>query len=193
MDVNSPWSLSAERIEVGSDALLRYAQGKLYVLRPSTDIVSVVDPSTWKITRSYVLPAGTEPEDIAITGEDRAYVTGRRATNLIYLNLTTGVTQNAADFGLFADSDGMPDLGGMFLHAGRLLVQVRRLNRDVARGFVPPSYLAVVDPVTGQLSDVDPFVTGVQAIQLAGTPPKRAMQLIPQARRLLISATGDFF
>jgi hypothetical protein len=193
IDVDPPWNLSADRIEVGSDALLRYAQGKLYVLRPSSNIVSVLDPSTWKITRSYVLPAGTEPEDIAVTGPDAAYVTSRGATRLIRLNLTTGVTQNVADFSLFADADGMPDLGGMFLHAGRLLVQVRRLNRDVPRGFVPPAYLAVVDPVTGQLSDVDPFVTGVQAIQLAGTPPKRVMQLIPQARRLLISATGDFF
>ena len=193
MDVDPPWNVSSDRIEIGPDALLRFAAGKLFVLRPSEDIISVVDPATWKITRSYSLASGTEPEDIAVTGEDTAFVTGRRATHLIRLNLVSGATQNVADLGLFADPDGVPDLGGMALHGGRLLVQVRRLNRDVSRGFVPPAYLAVVDAATGQLVDVDPFVNGVQAIQLAGTPPKRVMQFIPQARRLLLSATGDFF
>jgi hypothetical protein len=67
MDVNPPWNLATDRVEVGSDARLRYAQGKLYVVRPSTGIVSVVDPNTWTITRSYVLPGGTEPEDISVT------------------------------------------------------------------------------------------------------------------------------
>ncbi|HKX60541.1 MAG TPA: hypothetical protein VJS65_01835 [Verrucomicrobiae bacterium] len=193
MDVDPPWNVSSERIEVGPDALLRFAAGKLFVLRPSEDIISVVDPGTWKITRSYPLPSGTEPEDIAVTATDTAFVTGRRSSYLIRLNLASGATQDAADLSIFADPDGVPDLGGMALHAGRLLVQVRRLNRDVQRGFIPPAYLAVVDAATGQLVDVDPFVNGMQAIQLAGTSPKRVMQFIPQARRLLLSATGDFF
>ena len=193
MDVIPPWNVSNDRIEVGADALLRYAAGALYVVRPSEDAILVINPDTWKVTRSYSLPAGTEPEDIAVSANGTAFVSGRRATRLIRLNLVSGTTQNVADLGLFADPDGIPDLGGMALHAGRLLVQVRRLNRDVPRGFVPPAYLAVIDADTGQLVDVDPFVSGVQAIPLAGTPPKRVMQLIPQARRLLISATGDFF
>jgi hypothetical protein len=128
MDVNPPWNLSTERIEVGGDALLRCAHGKLYVLRPSADFGSVVDPGTWKITRSYPLTSGAEPEDIAVVGADTAYVSGRRATRLIRLNLASGATQNVADLSPFADPDGIPDLGGMALHAGRLLVQVRRLN-----------------------------------------------------------------
>jgi hypothetical protein len=193
MDVNAPWNVLPERIEVGSDALLRYAQGKLYVLQPSADMVLVIDPSTWTTTRSYSLPRGTELEDIALTGADTAYVTGRRATRLIRLTLSSGVTEDVADLSVFADADGVPDLGGIFVHAGRLLVQVRRLNGNVPGGFVPPAYLAVVDAVTGQLLDVDPFVTGIQAIRLAGAYPKRVMQLIPGARRLLISATGSVF
>src|SRR4030095_15397311 len=138
MDVNPPWNLSSERIEVGPDALLRFAAGKLYALRPSEDIIQVIDPNTWTVTRSYSLDPGTEPEDIAVVGNAPALTTGRRATHLIRLKLASGATQNAADLSIFADPDGVPDLGGMALHAGRLLVQVRRLNRDVQRGFIPP-------------------------------------------------------
>jgi hypothetical protein len=193
MTTAPPWSLTTTPLEVGPDALLRFAWGKLYVLRPSQDLISVVDPATWTITRTYTLPNGSEPEDIAVIDTNTAYVSGRRATHLLRLNLTSGATQNVADFGSFADADGIPDLGSMTSHAGRLLVQIRRLNRDVPRGFVPPAYMAVVDVTTGQLVDVDPIVSGIQAIQLAGTPPKRSMQLVPQSRRLLLSATGDFF
>jgi hypothetical protein len=114
MDANAPWSVLPGRIEVGSDALLRYAQGKLYVLRPSADMVSVIDPTTWQTTRSYTLRRGTEPEDIAVTAADTAYVTGRRATRLIRLTLSSGATEEVADLSLFADADGIPDLGGMF-------------------------------------------------------------------------------
>ena len=34
---------------------------------------------------------------------------------------------------------------------------------------------------------------GVQAIELAGTEPKLKMQIVPETRRLFVSATGDFF
>lgn len=193
MDVNPPWNLVTPPLQVGRDSLLRYANGRLYVMRPTDHIISVVDPATWSILRSYTLPPGSEPEDIALVGSNIAYVSARQATHLIRLNLTSGATEHAIDFRPFADADGIPDLGGMAFYAGRLLVQVRRLNRDVARGFIPPAYLAVVDPYAGQLVDFDPVVPEVQAIQLAGTPPKRVMQLIPQNRRLFISATGDFF
>jgi DNA-binding beta-propeller fold protein YncE len=193
MDANPPWSLTTSAIEVGRDALLRYAGGRLYVVQPEANVISAIDPDSWAIIRTYTLPAGTEPEDIAVVANGTAYVSGRRATHLIRLNLNSGATENAADLGIFADADGVPDLGGMAVHAGRLLVQVRRMNVDVTHRFVPPAYLAVVDVATGQLVDIDASVPGVQAIQLAGTSPKRAMQLIPEARRLLISATGGYF
>ena len=78
MDINPPWNLNTSPIEVGRDALLRYARGNLYVIRPSQDLISVVDPRTWTITRTYTLPPGTEPEDIAVVGADMAYVAVER-------------------------------------------------------------------------------------------------------------------
>ena len=56
----------------------------------------------------------------------------------------------------------------------------------------PPAYLAVVDLASEQLIDVDPATPGVQPIELEGTPPRFKMQIVPQTRRLFVSASGEF-
>jgi hypothetical protein len=85
----------------------------------------------------------------------------------------------------------VPELGNLLVHEGRLFVQVRR--RDANGAFVPPAMLAVVDLASEALVDADPARDGVQAIELAGTSPKMAMQVIGDPPKLFVSATGGFF
>jgi hypothetical protein len=73
----------------------------------------------------------------------------------------------------------------MAIHQGKLFVQLRRS--------LDPPLLAVVDLQTEELVDVDPQQPGIQAIELVGTFPQRAMQIDPSGTRLLLSATGEFF
>jgi len=151
--------------------------------------VSVVDPRRWTSRQIAFLGANSEPEDIAVVNPQTAYVTRRMQTHLLRLNLTTGATKDVVDLSLFADSDGIPDLGTMAIHGERLFVQIRRLSADFP-GSVPPFYIAVVDLRTETLVDVDPQRAGVQAIELRGTSPKHKMQVIPETQQLFVSATG---
>jgi hypothetical protein len=97
------------------------------------------------------------------------------------------------DLSIFADDDGVPDMGTMTVHEGRLFVQLLRIDLDSPSGFVPPAYLAVVDIASEQLIDVDPVAPGVQAVELQGTAPKGKMQIVEPTRTLFVSATGAFF
>lgn len=192
MSAAPPWAFQTDPLNIGQESVLRFAGGRLYVVSKADDTISVVDPDTWAIERVYSLTEGSDPLDIAVVSPDTAYVSRRLATHLLHLDLVTGTTTDVADLSIFADPDGVPDMSMMALHEDRLFVQIRRIDVS-SSSFVPPAYLAVVDVVTGQLIDVDAITPGVQAIELQGTAPKFKMQIVPQTRRLFVSATGDVF
>ena len=192
ISANAPWDVRRDPITVGLDSVLQSAFGKLYVLSGGDRTVRVVDPATWTIERSYALEAGDEPVDIKVVSPDLAYVTRRNAKQLLELDLATGTRHQGARLDVFADSDGIPDLGSMAVHDGRLFIQVQRLNFDDPDP-LPQSFVAVVDVDSGELIDVDPGREGLQAIELDGTFPKMKMQVVEETRELFVSATGAFF
>jgi hypothetical protein len=95
------------------------------------------------------------------------------------------------DLSFLADDDGIPDMGMMAVRAGKLFIQIRRI--DEQGHFSPPAFLAVMDIATEQLVDADPQVPGVQAIALRGTYPKMKMQRARRNDRIYVSATGHPF
>jgi len=193
MSVRPPWEFQTPPLETGSDSILRFADGRLYVVSRVESTIAVISTDTWTTLQVHSLVAGSEPLDIAVVSPQRAYVTRRTATHLLRLDLATGTSEEVVDLGVFADADGVPDMGMMAVHEGRLFVQIRRLNLADPGQFAPPAYIAVVDIASEQLIDVDPVTEGVQAIELQGTAPKLKMQVVLQTRRLFVSATGDFF
>jgi hypothetical protein len=180
-------------MEIPSNSVLRSATGRLYAVSPTDDTITVIDQDTWSITRTYSLDAGSEPQDIAVVSPEVAYVTCRTETHLLGLDLLSGSVSEVVDLGLFADADGVPDLGMMAVHEGRLFVSIRRANLNEPGGFSLPAYLAVVDLATEQLIDVDPVTPDTQAVELQGRAPKGKMQIVPHTRRLFVSASGDFW
>lgn len=190
---SAPFGYETPPLVVGADSVLRYALGRVYAVSSADDTITVIDPGNpWAIEQVYSLGAGSEPKDIAVVGPRTAYVTRGGSAQLLRLDLLTGNTEDAADFGPFADPDGNPDMAMMILHEGRLFVQLRRFD-PVSYSFVTPAMLAVVDASTGGLIDADPVQPGVQAIELVGMAPKGKMQIVPSLQRLFCSATGDFF
>jgi hypothetical protein len=152
------------------------------------NMVTVIEPATWSIERTVEVAGGSPPIDIAVVNGQTAYIAREKATHLLRWDIASGTTREVVDLSMFADADGIPDLGTMAIHDGRLYVQVRRLSPDFTA--VPPAYLAVIDLATEQIVDVDPGQEGVQAITLSGTSPKMKMQVIPDSRQLFVSATG---
>jgi hypothetical protein len=190
MSSASPWRFVTEPIETGRDVALRFSRGTLYAISRSEGTIAAIDPGSWALTRTYELGRESAIEDIAAASADVAYVARAGATHLARLDLSTGESADAVDLSVFADADGVPDLGKMAIFEGRLFVQVRRL----ATGFdpVPPALIAVVDAVAGEIIDADPATPGLQGIELSGTYPKMKMQILPASRRLFVSSTGVF-
>ena len=139
------------------------------------DTITVATRDTWSIERTYFLAAGTAPLDIAVVSPVTAYFTARDGTQLMRLDLPSGEVTPAADLSVFADADGIPDLGMMAVHEGQFFVQIRRVNFELPGACEPPAYLAVVDAATGDLMDVDEETPEIQAIELLGTGPKQKM------------------
>jgi hypothetical protein len=185
-----PWQFETPPIEVGGNVRLRFAHGVLYAVSRAEATISAIDPESWTVTRTYEIGRTNLPDDIALVSAGLAYITRPAATHLLRLDLSTGETADVVDLSVFADGDGVPDLGTLAQVEGRLFVQVRRL----AGGADPvgPALLAVVDATSGEVVDVDRGAPGLQAIELSGTYPKMKMQALPASRRLFVSATGVF-
>jgi hypothetical protein len=174
---------------VGAICTLRRAMGSLFAVNPAAGTIAAIDPDAWVITRTYEVGAAAAPVDIAVVGPRTAWVTRGTATRLLRLDLVTGATQEMTDLSIFADADGIPDMGTMISHEGRVFVQIRRAG---PAGFVRPAMLAVVDAASGDLIDADPALPGSQAIELEGTAARGRMQVIPQTRRLVVLAAGAY-
>jgi hypothetical protein len=172
--------------------VLEAAYGKLFVLSAADRTVRVVDPVAWTVERSFILDPDDEPVDILVASPTLAYVTRRNATQLLQVDLVSGMLHEGVDLGVFADSDGIPEQGTMASHDGRLFIQLQRLNFDEPSPS-PLPYVAVVDLDSAQIIDVDPARDGLQAIELEGTFPKMKMQVVEETRKLFVSATGAFF
>ncbi len=193
LPVEPPWAFDTPSFDTGPDSVLRYAGRRLFVVSPGTDTITQVHPRTLQVERVFKLPPGSEPLDIAVVGQRRAYVTRRHAARLLRIDLITEAQTESVDLSSFADGDGVPDLNMMERDGRRLFVQIRRLNTGGMGFFEPPAMIAVVDLRTEEIVDVDPATPEVEAIALEGTPPKMKMQVEPRSRQLFVGATGGFF
>jgi hypothetical protein len=188
-----PFSLVQRTVPLGPDIVLaRARRGQLAALSQRDGTITLIDRRAWRVRRTIALGANTQPEDIAVVGACRAYVTRRNSARLLRVDLCTGATTDTTDLAAFADSDGNPDLGAMIEHEERLFVQVRRANEDTGTRFVPPAMLAVIDVSTDTLIDADPARPGTQAIELEGTAAKYPMQIVAATRQLFVGASGGF-
>jgi hypothetical protein len=192
MSVRRPWVFDRTLTVAGGDGVVRVFQGNVYAVNGDARMVHVIKGDQWQIIQQFEVGKDERPLDIAVVAADRAFVTREGAARLLRVNPTTGAFVESTDLGIFADSDGAPEMTTMALHGGRLFVALGRINQSTG-GFEPPAMLAVVDPVTEQIIDADPARPGVQAIELLGKPPKGKMQVRGADRRLFVNATGGFF
>jgi hypothetical protein len=192
LDPAPPFEAFADFRRAEPDAVLRAHGGLALLLSRSTGVLSVHSLKTAKRKKRIALGAAEQPQDLVVVGPRRAYVSREAATHLLRVDPKTGRRREVVDLSAFADADGRPELGNLLVHDGRLYVQIRRRD-DLAGGFAPPAMIAVVDLATESLVDADPARDGVQAIELEGTSPKMAMQVIGDPPKLFVSATGGFF
>jgi hypothetical protein len=193
VDLLPPWKVSADLEAVGPHAIVRHFDGLHYVVnRSPDDNVQVIDPSTYDTIREFSTGAGSNPQDILVTGPRTAYVSRYDSRWLYKVDPSAGAVIDSLDLGPLADPDGIPEMSMMARDGDHLFVQIQRRDRGDAFHPVLPSYLAVIDIAADEVVDVDPAAPGIQGIALAGSVPALKMQIEPDRRRLYVSAPGDF-
>jgi hypothetical protein len=186
-----PFEVAAGFRPAEPDAVVR-AHGKwAYLLSRASGVLAVHDLRSARQRKRFALGAATRVQDLVVLDPRLAYVSREGATHLLRIDPKSGRRSEVVDLSGFADADGLPEPGNLLVYEGRLYVQIRRRDPDGA--FVPPAMIAVVDLETESLVDADPSRDGVQAIELAGTSPKMAMQVIGEPPKLFVSASGGFF
>ena len=191
MMVQSPWDFITPVVVTGANVVLRSADGMVYAVSQTDDTITIIDADQWTVLNTISVGSGSELQDIAVVSSNTAYVTRKKSTHLLRLDLNTGVLTETVDLSIYADADGIPEMGIMATQNGKLFIQIRRQNPFNTPQ--PPPMLAVMDISSEQLIDVDPQRVGEQAIELQGTFPKLKIKRAKANNRLYVSATGDLF
>ncbi|MCC5814224.1 MAG: hypothetical protein JJT78_05660 [Leptospira sp.] len=145
---------------IHSDASVRFFNGKIFIInRLNRDSIQILNPSIANITeQEFSVGQGTNPHDIAIIDENKAYISRYNSKSMLIVNPTNGVRIGEIDLSAYAETqsqgtgpDGLPEMSWMVQHQGRIFVTIQRLDRNNPQGFLPPtdrSYLLELDPVT---------------------------------------------
>ncbi|MEI1278741.1 hypothetical protein V6Z05_10475 [Leptospira venezuelensis] len=146
---------------IHSDAVARFGNGNVYILnRLNRDSVQVLDPDFGFQTRAeWSMGAGTNPADIAIVGQNKAYVSLYGSRILKIIHPLTGASLGQIDLGGYSEPssipDNLPEMSGMQIVGTSLFIVLQRLDRNDPSGYFPPgswgSLLLEIDTVTDSI------------------------------------------
>jgi len=179
-------------ILIHSDAVVRTHGDRVYVLnRLNQDNIIVLskDDLTTPIIQ-YSTGDGSNPHDIEIVSEDKAYVTLYERDYILVLNPATGDSLGAIDISAYADADGIPETSQLTSYQGKLYAVAQRLDRNGS--FFPPtdfSTVIVIDTNTDTLIDTDTVTEGVQGIRLETKNPSGDTR---RGGKWVLSTVGSF-
>lgn len=177
-----PVALTADVAVVHSDATVRAGNDRLYVVgRLGGDSLLALDDETFAVQWQLPLPAGSNPQDVALVSTCKAYVSLYQKNYLQVVNPTTGAAdpQAVVPLAAFADADGLPEASFLLAHGGRVYVAVQNLvdwatSRD--------GRLLVVDPATDAVET---------ALELTSPNPFSPIVAVDDTR-LAVGCVGDF-
>lgn len=170
--------LGRVRRQVGGDAL-------------SSAVTIDVDPAGTPETDFYV----STPQVVVEAGS-ATYVTRLGQQSAVRIDPIAGTVVGGVDFSLLAAA-GDPnsvDMSTALFNGGRLLVALGRFyfpSPSFTLTYGGPSVIAVVDPVTGTLTDMDATTPGTQGIELPVGNPGPVVRLDDDV--VLVSCTDDAF
>jgi len=176
----------------GSDAVIQSFGGRIYVLnRFGTDTVQVIDPSGFSVIGNYSVGAGSNPQDIYVRSDQKAYLTRLDAQNdtengddLFIINPLTGELISSIDLKPYTADDGerLARAGQMVAVDDKLYVIIQDLPASLMDPADNPGRIVVIDMLTDMVVDV---------IVLTGRNPSD-ITYSPTSDKLYISDTGVF-
>jgi len=180
---------------INSDAVVRVFSRRVYVVnRYGADNIQVLDPDhCFSLARQFSVGNGSDPHDILVVAENKAYVTRYNETELWVVDPITGRHMGSIDLGFLADADGIPEMDQLALAGRWVFVTLQRLDRNTP--FLDPtdeSYVAVIDVGTNTIVDADPQTPGTQPVVLGATNPFSTLQRDPSTGLLYVACVGDW-
>lgn len=169
---------------ISPDAVCRYDPSTripFIVSRLGADAIEVLDPEDdWHVDSEYTVGSGSNPQDIAVVSDDRAYVLRYAEPDLLVVHPTQGTVLGNVDLGSYADEDGIPEMAYSLVHDGKVFVALQRLT-----DFQPSDHssLAVIDGATGEVERV---------IRLSATDPFAPLRWVPDLERIAVCQSGLF-
>ena len=131
---------------IHSDAVGHYQDGRIYVInRLGQDNVLVVDPAdvTTPLTQ-FSVGNGSNPRDIEILSEGKAYVSRYGSAELLIVDPRDGTELGTIDLSAYADADDLPEMDQIVRVGGNAYVSCQRLDREAS--FAPgDAFLVVID------------------------------------------------
>lgn len=193
IDTESNYEASLSLITTdGSDVVLRTFNGRVYVInRFGTDAIQVIDPDSFGIDADYSVGAGSNPQDIWVASDSKAYVSRLDAQNdasndddILIVNPLTGELLGSIDLKIYAldDGDSYARAGQMVAVGNRLFVCLQDLPLNMLE---PANTNGKVVVINMQNDQVD------QVIVLSGRNPAD-ITYSPLTGLIYVSESGVF-
>lgn len=154
---------------IHSDAIARFYNGKVFIVnRLNKDTIQILNPNLANTTETeYSVGQGTNPQDILLYNENKAYVSRFNSTSLLVVQPFTGQVLGQIDLSGYAEPtsaggiiDGKPEMSWMIKLGDRVFITLQRLDRNNPLGFLPPSgksFLLEINPSTDTIVNTFEF------------------------------------
>jgi len=175
----------------GPDIILRSFFGFLFIInRFGADSVQVIDPITFTIVADYSVGVGSNPQDIVLASEHKAYVARfnsesdeQNSDDLLVIDPFTGEKITSIDLKPYTDAgEGLARAGQMVLVGDKLFVCVADLPENLVYGADTNGKLVVINVETDQF---------VHVIQLQGRNPAD-ITYSPISKKIYVSNSGVY-
>ena len=151
--------IMVEASPISGDPVVRSQNGKVYVInRLGYDNITVFQPPDYENPLlQFSTGNGTNPQDIYLVNEGKAYVTLFETAEMLIVNPNSGSAMGTIDLSFAADEDGIPEMTLIIPFGDKILVVCQRLDRTT-ESMDPsgPGCIAVIDPVTDTIYDANP-------------------------------------
>jgi hypothetical protein len=156
---------------IHSDANARFANGKIFIInRLNRDSIQILNPNAANLTESeFSVGQGTNPQDILIYNNDKAYISRYNSKKLLIANPYNGQTLGEIDLSAYSETssaggipDGKPEMSWMIRFDDRIFITLQVLDRNHPQGFFPPSgnsLLLEINPNNDTVVRTIPFLS----------------------------------
>ncbi len=152
---------------IHSDAVIRYFNQKIYIVnRLNRDSILILNPLLGYLPlQEFSMGSGSNPQDIAVVNDSKAYVSLYNRNYLAVVNLNTGQIYKNIDLAVYSETsstsssgiDGRPEMAKMIIYENILYLQLQRLDRNDISGFPSPntdSYILKINIITDEIIGV---------------------------------------